>query len=210
MSGPKLQLKVGLSGGAETAAAFAGVKTGVRNRVLKAACGKQARKAVKVAKAYLSRRRTGQLGRSIGSVYKSYRSGDVWLYVAGPRKGFKVRVSDLTAAGPRVALKKLGKRSRAGLTERQALRFLQSYVDPAKYAHLVEGGRKAVRPVTKRVLAGGGVVYGKSAFGVQPRPFMHPAAAAVAGSKAEMVADVRAGIDREAAKYAAKGKTIKG
>ena len=206
----KFSVKVGLAGQKDVAAALAGVKAGVRNRVLKAAAGKQARKAAKVAKGALVPHRTGQLKRAISYVYRSYKSGKVWVYVAGPRKGFKVRVSDLTAAGQRAALRKLGKKRRAGLTERQALKFVQSYVDPVKYGHLVEGGRKPVRVKRRKVLAGGGVVYGRHAFGVQPRPFMAPAAAAVAGSSAEMAADLKAGIDREAAKYAAKGKSIRG
>ncbi|HEY1188536.1 MAG TPA: HK97 gp10 family phage protein [Gemmata sp.] len=48
-------------------------------------------------------------------------------------------------------------------------------VNPARYAHLVEFGRVAVRPKTKKVMSGGGVVYGTSARAVAPHPFMRPA-----------------------------------
>lgn len=208
----KLRVKVGLAGQAGVAEAFHGVRAAVRNKVLKDACRKQAGKAAKVAKAYLTRKRTGQLARSVAYLYRTYKRGTAWLYVVGPRKGFRVRVSALTAAGQRTALNRLGRQKgrRKKLSDREAARFLDSYVDPAKYAHLVEGGRKAVRPAKKRVMSGRGVVYGRHAAAVQPRPFMEPAAAAAAGGRAEMTADVLDGIDREARKYAARGKGIRG
>lgn len=208
----KLRVTVGLAGQEGVAAAFEGVKQGVKNKVLKSACRKQAGKATKVAKGMLSRKRTGRLAKAIGYLYRTYKRGTVWLYVVGPKKGFRVRVSDLTAAGQKQALNRLGraKGRRAKLTPMQAQKFLDSYVDPVKYAHLVEGGRKAVRPVKKKTMSGRGVVYGKRAAAVRPRPFMDPAARTVAAGAAEMAGDVLAGLDAEARKYAAKGKTIKG
>jgi hypothetical protein len=215
------KVTVGLAGQRGVVDAFDGVKTVVKTKVLKGACRKQAGKAAKVGKSALSRKRTGQLHKSIAYIYRTYRRGNVWLYVVGPRKGFRVRVSDLTRAGQRAALRRIGRkkgRRRVKLTEAQSLKFLQSYVDPVKYAHLVEGGRKAVRPKEKKVLSGGGAgsgttgmtIYGKKARAVQPRPFMGPAAQSAATSADEMTRDVMEGIDREASRYAAKGKTIKG
>jgi hypothetical protein len=217
----KIKVTVGLAGQKGLSEAFDGVKTAVKNKVLKGACRKEAGKAVKVAKSFLSRKRTGQLNKSIAYVYRTYRRGNVWLYVVGPKHGFRVRVNELTRAGQRAALNRLSRRPgrrRVKLTEAQSLKFLQSYVDPVKYAHLVEGGRKAVRPVEKKVMSGGGsasgnrgmTVYGKKARGVQPRPFMEPAAQAVAVDATAMATDIMAGIEREAWSRAAKGKTIKG
>lgn len=48
-------------------------------------------------------------------------------------------------------------------------------VNPARYAHLVEFGRVSVTPKKKKVMAGGGVVYGRRARAVPPHPFMRPA-----------------------------------
>lgn len=48
-------------------------------------------------------------------------------------------------------------------------------VNPVKYAHLVEGGRKANRVRTKRVMSDGRVVFGKRVRAVPPRPFLQPA-----------------------------------
>jgi HK97 gp10 family phage protein len=64
-------------------------------------------------------------------------------------------------------------------------------VNPVKYAHLVEFGRREVRPKKKKVLAGSGipvagkaskqmgpyrqVIFGKRVRSVAPRPFLRPA-----------------------------------
>lgn len=57
---------------------------------------------------------------------------------------------------------------------------------PAKIAHLVEYGRREVKPKKKKALAGGplvggkrAVVYGKRVRAVAPRPFLRPAWEAV-------------------------------
>lgn len=86
--------------------------------------------------------------------------------------------------------------------------------DPVKTAHLVEGGRKEVRPKTKKVMANKAVpeaIYGKQADAVAAKPFMKPAAdyTRTVGPK-RMAKLVKDGIAREAAKYKAKGKSITG
>src|SRR5262245_59638504 len=48
-------------------------------------------------------------------------------------------------------------------------------VDPVHYAHLVEGGRRAVTPTEKAVMSDGAEVYGTHARAVPPRPFLKPA-----------------------------------
>jgi HK97 gp10 family phage protein len=58
-------------------------------------------------------------------------------------------------------------------------------IDPAKYAHLVEYGRREVVAKNKKVLASGvagvgglpgqGVIFGKRVRNVPPRPFLRPA-----------------------------------
>jgi hypothetical protein len=48
-------------------------------------------------------------------------------------------------------------------------------VDPVKYAHLVEFGRKAVTVKKKKVLSDGEKVYGKSVRAALPWPYLRPA-----------------------------------
>lgn len=48
-------------------------------------------------------------------------------------------------------------------------------VNPARYAHLVEFGRVGVTIKQKKVLSGGGTIYGKRVKSVAPHPFMRPA-----------------------------------
>lgn len=48
-------------------------------------------------------------------------------------------------------------------------------VDPVKYAHLVEGGRKAVKANKAKVLSDGKQVFGTKVAAVPPHPFMRPA-----------------------------------
>ena len=206
-----MKMKVKVTGGPEIAAALRGVKAGVANRVLKAAVAKQARKATKVAKSKLKGKRSGQLAKSIGYIYRTYRKKLIWVYVIGPRtKLFRLTLDKLPEPAQRRMIRYLGKQRRRKLTTRQTRVLLRRVVDPAKYAHLVEGGRKAVRPKNKRVLSDRSMVFGRSARAVAERPFMRPAAASIANSVNEVLVDVKEGIMREAAKYAKKGKSIYG
>lgn len=193
----RVSVSVAVKGDPEVAAALDGVKVGVQNRVLKPALRKAARLGQAKAKAFLKpkrrpagRKRKGQrfspdrsgtLKRAIGVVYRGYRKGQTFAFVIGPRKG-------------------MGRVAKDG-----------RYLDPAKYAHLKEGGRKKVKARRGKILASRatGKVFGKKVAAVLPAPFMKPAADYIAiVAPAILHRDVPAGIAREAAKYAAKGKSI--
>ena len=60
--------------------------------------------------------------------------------------------------------------------------------NPKRYAHLVEGGRKAVTP-KKKVLARGTHVFGTRAKAVAPRPFIKPAFEATKDQVFQRLAD---------------------
>lgn len=199
-----------IAGGNDVANAIKGIKAGVANRVLKSAVGKVARKAQKTAKSRIKAKRLGLLSKAIGYLYRTYKKGTVWVYVIGPRKGFRQRVDAMPQRAQKKLIRLLGKRKRRKLTDAQVRILVAKSVDPVKYAHLVEGGRKAVRPTRKKILSDRINTYGKRARAVAPSPFMKPAADQIRASGAEVVADVKAGIEREAAKYAKRGKTIAG
>ncbi len=114
-----------------------------------------------------TKRRSGQLRKSIGRIVKTYRQL-VTVGVVGPRRGFKVSIGGVP-------------------------------VDPAKYAHLVEGGRGPVRAGAKSSIPRAGVrvvsktgktvlssyrtavapdvvrVFGPVVGPAAPRPFLQPA-----------------------------------
>lgn len=106
-------------------------------------------------------RRTGQLRRSLGRKVKSYKGGAVILGIVKPRGKVKVK-------GKYVAK---FRKDFTGSTRFPGV----GTVDPVKYAHLVEYGRAAVTRKRKKVLAGGGVVWGVRVRAAAPRPFMRPA-----------------------------------
>jgi hypothetical protein len=209
-----------IEGDAETIESLRGVKFGVGNRVLVAALRKQASKATKIAKGLVKGNRTGILKKSIGAIYRKPRRGNVGggVFVVGPRKSFSGRIetpgqeSAFTKYWKAKILRKTGQKlKRPKLSKSVIRKFKGLFIDPTKYAHLVEKGRSAVSVKGKKVLSNGEVTFGKSAKGVAARPFMRPASEAVKQSgPAEIAADVKAGIAREAAKYAAKGKSIYG
>lgn len=91
-------------------------------------------------------KRTRQLRKAIGRRVRKYRAGAVVVGLVGPRRGFRIVLPN-------------------GKT-----------VDPVKYAHLVEFGRRAVT-AKKKLLADklGGVVFGKSVRAAAPKPFLRPA-----------------------------------
>lgn len=157
------------------------LKRGVANRVLKEALAKVARRATRTAKGRLTKSRTGQLGKSLGVKYKAGKGGKAFSFVVAPRKGFKA----VSGAGP------------------------DRRVDPRQYAHLVEKGRKEVRPVEKKAMAADGVLYGRRAKRVEPTPFVGPAFDELkATAPAFLKTEIPAGIQRIADKYKAKGKTV--
>lgn len=79
-------------------------------------------------------------------------------------------------------------------------------VNPAKYAHLVEFGRKAVKAKRKAYLSDGTVVYGKAVAAAAPRPFLRPTWAANRRRATSIVlAHQRAGVRKYLAGKAGKG-----
>lgn len=92
-------------------------------------------------------RKTGLLRKSIGRRVRSYRGGSVISGIVGPRSGFATTLAN-------------GKK-----------------VNPAKYAHLVEFGRKAVKVKKALLLADkfAKAVFGTEVKAVAPRPFLRPA-----------------------------------
>jgi hypothetical protein len=210
----KLTMNTQVAGGAETIEALRGVKFGVGNRVLVAALRKQAGKTVKTAKSLVQVRRTGLLAKSVGSVYRKPKRGNVGggVFVVGPRKSFAMTIEPQPSRNAHLpSWGKVGQRKTPKLGKRLIQRFKGLKVNPAKYAHLVEGGRRAVGSKNKKVMSDGKTLFGRKAKGVAAKPFMRPAMAALNQSgRGEIAADVKAGIAREAAKYAAKGKSIYG
>ena len=124
------------------------------------------------------------LKRSIGIKYRAYRRTGGFVFAVGAR----MSVVGVDADG------------------------LKAW--PFKYAHLVEGGRKAVRPKKKKVMgrnvAGGFVFIGKVGAAVPVKRFIRPAYERIVTLSGSFLrSEVSAGIAREAAKYAAKGKSIR-
>lgn len=122
----------------------------------------------------------GIIRKSIAAVAKKARGEDAAVVVIGPRKGYGARQAD------------------------------GRYVDPAKVAHLVEGGRKSIVMSKKRLYDSiAKRFFGKSVQAVAAKPFMQPAADAIlATGVAQLKAGIEVGLVREAIKYARKGKSI--
>mgnify|MGYP000007505271 CR=1 FL=1 len=214
MGQSKLGIGVKVAGSSEVIEALRGVKFGVGNRVLKGELRKVASKANKIAKSGLTTTRTGLLKKSIGVVHRPARGKPgAGAYIVGPRRGFGMVIGQTESKAKRLIRRLTGKKApkKPKLSKTITKRFKGRKVDPVKYAHLVEGGRGMTVPKLKKALADGETVFGKRVRAVAPKPFMKPAAAyAMQAGAAEIAAGVKAGIAREAAKYAAKGKSIYG
>ena len=215
MGQSKLGIGVKVAGSSEVIEALRGVKFGVGNRVLKGELRKVASKANKIAKAGLTTTRTGLLKKSIGVVYRRPNRNNPGggVYVVGPRRGFGMVIGQTEGKAKRLIRRLTGKKApkKPKLSKTIVKRFKGRKVDPVKYAHLVEGGREIVSPKSKKALSDGETVFGRRVRAVRAKPFMRPAAAyALQAGAAEIAAGVKAGIAREAAKYAAKGKSIYG
>ena len=187
--------------------AIRGVIHGVQNRVLKQSMAKVARLGAKQAKAKAPVGATRFLRDSIGTRFKSYQRGLVWVYVIGPRKG-------MGGLGP-------GSPGPGGVM--QARKY-----DPVKYGHLAERGRGPVQAKNAKVLAfytlkkrranaktatrrkTAAAVYTQRVGPAKAQPFMAPAYAYIGSPwmRVNCIRDIQAGIMREAAKYMRKGKSI--
>lgn len=105
--------------------------TKIRRKVLRTTCQKAGTAMVKEAKARVPKRLKGfhdyaggQLKKSLGQKVKSYSGAAVTI--AGPRDGFRIQVGTRTK----------GKRKGEPI-----------YVDPRKYAHLVNNGTRHSAPI---------------------------------------------------------------
>jgi HK97 gp10 family phage protein len=154
----------------------------VRNRILRKALGKGSRIIVQRAR-QLVQTQTGLLKKSLGVVMRTYRSSGVVLAAIGPRTGFK---QTATVGG------------------------VQVVQNPAKYAHLVELGRRGVAIRSKKVLYGGGRFWGKRVSPAFAHPFLRQALDGTRDQVSATVADtISAEIEKEAAKAAAKTANLK-
>jgi HK97 gp10 family phage protein len=150
----------------------------VRKQILSEAMRKAAHIVWVAARQNIRHERSGQLKKSLGSVVRAYASSGVVVAVVGPRSRVGARKQPFRIGIPTPGGGQLA-------------------INPVFYAHLVEFGRKKVRVVNAKVLAGfdvqrrlvpqaGGrrkrlpVVTGRVVFGTEvgpaaPRPFMRPA-----------------------------------
>ena len=202
-------------GAPEVVEAVRGVKFGVGNRVLVQELRKVASKGVRFAKSLLGSKRTGILGKSLGYVYRKPKRSDSGggAYAIGPRRSFSVTIQPPPGRLKKRLLRVIGKKpaKTPKLSKKVIAVFKGKRISPARYAHLVEGGRRAVGPKKARMMSDGQTIFGSKAQAVQAKPFMRPANAMIQQTgPGEIAAGVRAGITREAAKYAAKGKSIYG
>ncbi len=176
------------------------LRRAVRNRIMKKALRKGARIIVTAARGLVPKG-TRELSKSLGIVMRTYKNSGVVVAIIGPRTGRKTTQSD----------------SRG-----------RSYAnDPANYAHLVEGGRKAVEAGTrskltgprgskrasatatgKKVLYGHGRFWGPKVRPAAPRPFLHQATADTQSRVRDVVNSTIADELAKEAVKAAGGKPI--
>lgn len=160
-----------------------GLKQSKRTGILRRATAKGAKVVLEAAKANLRglglKRKDSLLLQSLGSKVVVTKRGGVYA-VVGPRTG--------------------SKRTRQGKVQTKlGAKFESKGVNPVRYAHLVEKGRKAVAPVKARLLAirnaDGRTVFAKAAKAVPPRPFLIPALEKNrAKVKDVMAAEIQAGL----------------
>jgi hypothetical protein len=106
------------------------------------------------------------IGRSAVKKYKGERRGLIYIAV-GPRRGFRRAI----VRGPRGRRRLLGEKATAALPEDPEA----SFRDPVRYAHLVEGGRQAVRAKPGHVLYSQGAGrFFASAKAAAAKPFIAP------------------------------------
>lgn len=147
--------------------------------------------------------RTGSLKKALGKRVVALKSGAGYTGVVGARKDPSAkrvaRIKAEIAAGKKRRLPRTGRfRKEVALNGRTVL------VDPVKYLHLVEYGRRSVRLKTKRVLADGAVVYGTEVRAVPATGFLR---ASWEAKKAASEAAIRRRVKEARAKaVAAKGR----
>ncbi len=162
-----------------------GAKQSKKTAVLRKATAKGAKVVLDAAKANLRalglKRKDSLLLQSLGSKVVVGKKGGVYA-VVGPRTGFK--------------------RTRQGkVTTKLGAKFASVGVNPVRYAHLVEKGRRGIVPVAKKrlrfLLPDGTIAWAMSARPVAPRPFLVPALERNRDKVAAvMAAEIGAGITR--------------
>jgi len=121
-------------------------------------------------RAGIARHRLGLLAESIG--LKVTGRGLHAAAIVGARRGYGQSFAGPTGlAALSMATKRQRKLSRGMRIEGE------NYTDPVRYAHLVEHGRREVRPTKTRVLYSSALnrFFGQKAAAVEAAPFMGPA-----------------------------------
>lgn len=182
-------IQLNLTGTKETERALKKVQANVRRKVLVEALTKTARQGVSAAKGMLKTQRTGMLKKAMAFKTRS-KGKDGGYRVIGAARGNKATVPgskfDTIGRGATVTLSgktKGGKIRTAKISKRGTTVTSGLPVDPAKYAHLVEGGRKSNVPVKAKAMYfrifGTGAksikVFAKKVKAVKAQPFMRPA-----------------------------------
>jgi hypothetical protein len=169
-------------GTAEVAAMFGRLSVAAQSRVLKpimVSASGQIAEALRGA----APEESGLLKRAMGSsVLKTY--GETLFITAGVRRGFRRAVSLARTGRWRIRGKKA-----TGSAGGETIR------DPAKYLHLVTGGRKAVEAINARVLysAQSNTFFGRRAKAVAPRPFVQQTFGSVASAVSARICQEAAG-----------------
>lgn len=182
--------RVRMEGTKETQAALKKLAANVRRKVLVEALTKTARVGVSTAKSMLKPKRTGLLKKSLAFKTKS-KGPNAGYRVIGADRGFKSSIpGDRRATGGpgtkvRLSGKTKGGKIRSSKVSAKAVGVTSGIaVDPAKYAHLVEGGRKTnfatkAKMMYFRVFGRGKVstkIFTKKVKAVKPNPFIAPTA----------------------------------
>lgn len=147
---------------------------------------------------------SGLLKKSIKIRRRKYRGGDVAIAVIGPSRGMKTTVSVVEGGKNKGSIRK---NTRKGTGLIAAYGAGAAYRDPAKYAHLVEKGRKSVSPKKGKALYNrlGNRVF-RRASAVPAKHFASRAVASASGRAIEAMRSKMAdGLAAEASSLAGKG-----
>lgn len=190
-------LRVHVKGAPETQRRLRLLAANIRRRVLGNALTEGARNGVTFAKGYLVPRRTGLLKKAMA--YKVRQGGkDRGYRVIGADRSFRTRGAipgtrrdtghTQGATVELVGKGRKGKVKTAKISIKARNVTSGLILDPSKYAHLVEGGRKVNYPVTARAMMFrlnnkaparmrkfSQVIFAKKVAAVRGRPFMKPA-----------------------------------
>lgn len=175
-------VKAQVTGLGKVLAALADLKQGARNRILRKALAAGAKPMLARAK-QLAPSETGLLRRSLRTVI--YTEGGKVIAEIGP-KSMKEQVVIEEGQSARI----LSKKGRKGLltTADTPAGSVTRNRNPAYYAHLVEFGRVAVKPVSRKALSSGAAVFA-SAGPMTPRPFLRPAFDETQAQARQIIAD---------------------